>query len=578
MNRIESTLPEFIQALEQDKAVVCKNGMWYVEGRTMHIIRILLRTDHRRLESVARTFNSWLDKLEKTPVKFDEENPVNFQNYIRAGEVLAKRVKSPLLSRRVVALKYRIENVHGGLDRLRVADNSFMKQVEKVAEQWMEKQKLYPSTELTKFERKLSKTCEYPEFAKLLVDDTTLQDAFFKWALRDNNKIRPFVEFPITAERVKNAYLASRIGRWSGKALKITKDHVKDFQLPFEILTEGTLQTKNISILDEKKRLTFKGGYRITIKKVLDYFKNKNAEVGRFEYFKERGITNWNTLELGWWNSKKKTYERIDLERPQWWKKMPTLEILTKDEVKKRYDIDEIEEGKWVTLVQATRQSLKMDVEDSHGFIGVLMPNDDKTYTLYEFGKFAKKFPTTQWEKIKFVADTVESGIEYPDEDGFYTHRQKAAAPYVITPEKGEELMDLIRKDLSKAREGNLVFQLSYENCAYWPQTLLEKLLGEDMPNLFKLYVLYTEPKYLGVIFKLIGKLPKKIQPFFLRFLEYLMEWFRGRWVVEDGKRVFKSTTNSDFHKDYHAYIPGYLHEQIEKGKIKGVISFGHGK
>jgi hypothetical protein len=178
------------------------------------------------------------------------------------------------------------------------------------------------------------------------------------------------------------------------------------------------------------------------------------------------------------------------------------------------------------------------------------------------------------------IGDTVQGKIAYIDENDFYSQRIQAKAPIKITADQGKLLMDAVKEDILKARGGNIVFQIGWENCAYWPQDKLNKLLGDACPNFYRMKAAQatasTQP--LQALFEGIKKTSENTQKIFFRSLEWILIGRRGVKVVENGKKVYKCIVNSEFHKTQEIFVPGYNHKQIRdpNNKYHGVITFGH--
>ncbi len=311
---------------------------------------------------------------------------------------------------------------------------------------------------------------------------------------------------------------------------------------------------------------------------MIDVFANKNKRAGDLEFIGNQGITKWKPLEWG-------GAEYMNEENGRWWEQIPAHETLDLDTIKARYGIKDVNDDQWIVVAKSTRESCSLDVSRAHGYFEIMVPKGTGEYDLYPFGKFAKKFPSSAIQQFLFVTHTVESAIEYPDENTFYSHRQKASAPFAIDEDKGVELMEMIRKDVVEAEKGNIVFQFGWENCSWWPQKKLEELLGkkeeEDngkVPNLFVAHMLDSRPKdpVLSFIFTSCRILHKKLRQVATRVVAFIMGSWRGMWVEENGKQVYKSMLRSEFTKNCQTYLPPMLHQKIENGDVEGAVTFGH--
>lgn len=567
-SKVTDSLSIFHEKFEKGDHVELKTtGIWKRENLFLRFIRWIFRLHDRRVIKTARAFTQFLDKLEKMPVHFDNKDPTEQKFYtqcLKTAKLLKAKVKRPKalsgLEWRVTGLKYRLEKENGGLNP---DESCSSDELLALAKEWKNKEVLYDDKELANWEvEKIKEAAKYPKFVNVLKKTPFFQTLFFKWALRDGNNVRAFIEYPATYQRLKECLLAGRIGRFAkGAMLRIEKqENEKVITLPFE--------GKKVNLLDESQTITLSNEWKLTVKAALDVFKDKNKRTGNLEFFDKEGIVNWNAHFYGRWDPKTKKHSQISINQEKWWEKFPVFEELSLEEVQKRYGA-KLEAGQWLGLAQASCMKEK-NVDDAHGYEGVLIPNEGgKTYRLMEFGKFAEGFPSNILQTLFFLGATRKSRISYPDENGFYSHRKRAFWPKALTPKEGTKLMNKIGSELIKALEGNLVFQFSGENCAYWPQMLNEDLFA-PVPNFFRVDGLKAKPEnpVLKRMFRHFKKHPKR-KEFHLKLLKALFCGCRSKKVVENGKKVKKSIFRSEFGTKNLIYLPGMLHHQILKGTIK---------
>jgi hypothetical protein len=626
--KIRKDLKAFVQALNNEE-VICgtSSGKWYFGGLGTRAIRKLSQNfESCRLAKVGYAFNTCLDQLEKIPIKFNTSHQLlqgqELSEFLQAAEVVKKvlnehkghpKVKKQLdfLDQRIIGLKYRMEKCNGGLDRA-VILNEHVESLKAEAIAWKKEQDLYEiKVLLPEEEVKIIQACEYPEFLKLLLSNPLLRLTFFKWALRDNNPVNVFVQFPSTCKLLKTCLFSGRIGRFTKECLSVVHKNCSEgtkkiATLPFEIQTDNGLEKKNINILKDKKEVVLRGNYKITMKEIFEEFKAKNERPSKFEFY-EGKISNFNSFELGWWNPQKNDYERIDLSEKKitWWKGLPVFETLSEQELQVRYGIEELKKDEWVAIVNSTRESASLNIHNSHGYLEIAIPNEKGEYNIYPLGRFPARFPNTFIQKIFFLADTTEARVSYPDENVFYSHRQHAYKPFVISPEKGGKLMEALKADLLQAERGDSVFQFCGENCAYWIQKLLKDLFNArgdpSVLDLFECHILKAELRVWPInnFIKFVKELPEKIktvrkimpkkvrtftkhlsiklQRICLRIAEFFLSSWRGRWVRENGKDVWKSISTSSFRDNYRIFHPAYLHHRIIKNKFfGGKVTMGH--
>jgi hypothetical protein len=582
MKNLNDSISEFLKALQQQQSIkLNKNGNWLVESSLKCWFRRIFLKKDSALISLALSFIYRLDQLETIAIRFPvkEETSISqqidFQKYLLAAKSIELKLgflKIPeiltLLKQRRIALFYRLKDNTHKPD----IDWVLFDRLCQEASYWKQNQRLFWRRELSKRDRvKLEETCYYPEFIHLLWENSDLKNAFFVWILRDGMSVAPFVEFPAAQNRIQEAQLNGRIGRMGNDSLKVIIDkeeeqsqvdfNTKMLVLPFE--------GKTINILDEKKSVVFQGNYRLTIKEVFETFKNKAIQVGNLEFFAQ-GVTNWNGHRLGWWNAEIKTYEVIDLDQTDWWFQLPILELFTVEEAQKRYGKN-ANGTQWIAVAKATREYLNLNFDKSHAYLEVAIPLGGRCYASYDFGKIAIHFPASEWEKMQTFSVTVLATIAYPDENIYYSQRQHVGYCFALSPEHGIQLMQKIKEDMLRSREGNVVFQIESENCGRWIQKLLEELIGkENVPNLYKRPLIDAEPiGKIGKIFRFVRKFPTFCRDRILAYLHYPFGPWKGRWIVDKrGHREWKSLTSSSYWQDGIVYLPAHLHWQRELGSL----------
>lgn len=550
-------------------------------------IHRLIYFENSRLKSLGRECQHLLDKIEKVPTIFspDENKTAEQKRYYSAllkttnlvTSILSlsksKGVKNQLemVMQRVAGLKYRIEAANGGLDRVAV-DPLLTGQLSAAALQWKQNHPLIVKKEITEQEiKKLEDTSTYQEFARLLLSSQPMQEAFFSLLLRDNNDVAQLVEFPATSARLKSCYLASRVGKIVG-SYQIRKEEKEEgvvekvVTLPF--FTRN--KTEHISILDESRVVELDdrmGGTKsFTINQIFNVFAMKNREIGDLEILKD-GIMYWNCYQLG----------SIDLTCDEWWKQLPLIEEITKEQMEQRVD-EALNPGEWVVFAKSSRTTPDLDLDGRHGYLEVAIPTEDGKYRVYPFGIFPHiLFPTSILELVTFLGMTNRAKIGYPDANFFYSHRQQASHPMRLLPDEAQAFMKNLQKELIKSRYGHLIFQFGAENCAYWAQIILNTIVAKKH-NFFKIDYVKSYPlnPLLKKIFGFFRSLPNFCRNSAIAVVDRCFGTARGIWVLENRQRVFKTHHTSHVRNEFVIYQPGYLHQQIAEGKIKGYIYLGN--
>lgn len=593
MVQIDDQLCSFSRALKQGKALQCTSeGRWKVENPLAGYFRQLLGLEERRKASLAKSFRKSLESLEKIPVRFLEEQReevpqiVNFQRYIETSQLILQQIEAcsskkaikerNLLKREFVALLYRLEGTNGGLSPTAVQQELFHSLLQAFKE-WKSQQSLSHDSLLTHRNKLLvQEVCQYPEFVNILLSDEELLDEFFIWAHRDCLPVLLFIEFPGIQRKINKAALNGRIGRLGGHGLKVQKISVAGEEKGMmEKISSLPFEGRDISVLDDQRIVIFRGNYALTIEEIFNVFENKTVKVGDLEFMAD-GIINWNAHHWGWWNEDKKEYQIVDLEQPEWWKQLPKLEVLTLKEARQMFG-NHLHGNEWNFSLISTRLRKNLDVEDTHAYTNLAIPLGQGSYTVYAFGKYSFEFPSNLVAGLMKSGETGEATISYPDENVYFTHRDRARYSFALTEEQAMRFIDSIKRDMQLSREGNFIYQITTENCAKWSQEKVEVIFGHDrFPNFFKIPFLDSEPHGLiAAMFAVVKLFPKKWQIPLTKLSHLPLGAYRGRWIIENGRKVWKSLTHHSFWNDTVVYHPAMLHRQQELGIIGRYVYLG---
>lgn len=596
MFRTHQNIEKFSETIKEKKRIVCdKEGEQWKQQNMCHRINEMLKCktpEHSRLITIGKVFNNLLDSLEKSPILFDAGEEItkkqitDLKPYLDLSETVieelkhgeTKEIRAELESIRmkVIGLKYRIGAIHGGLDAEKIVDEEMCQHLISLADRWKDKQKLYPKTDkLLKLRdiQKFVEACQYPLFAKMLLSNTSLQEMFFKWTIRDNNGVAQFIEFPGVCKRLRNSFLEKRLGRLFPEELAIKKTKVqenawkKDICLPFY---DGE-KTNQISILDETTEVMLNGNWRLTIKEIFDIFAYKSIDPGNISIFGSHGIMNWHIYECGVWNPVRETYDRPNLDSKDWWKELPSFETLTKKEVAERYGV-KLNPGEWLKCLKASRETLDYGIFGRHSYFEMIIPLENGMYGVYPFGFFPYHYPTGKLQQMHLITQTVPGRIAYIDENTCYSQRQKATYPKVISEEQGKLILEEIRSDILRSLQGELPFQLKGENCSFWAQ----KIFNSDennKSNYFEMRILEMKPCH-PVIDKMMD-LPPPMANGVLKGLRFFANR-DGMHLTATGEKIYKiSQFATNIHEETQLQ-PGLLFEKIEEGTLKGGITFGN--
>lgn len=598
MPQITDSLKTFTENLHNNVPIICNpTGTWEVEGCLSRLVRKICHRDDARLNGIVRAFKNTLDSFESKPLLFTRDNKVVkeqtdfIDSYFKAAQAVQDIFKnaptlSPFkclnsLARRIAALQYRLEAANGGLDPVHI-DPALKQQLISAVLKWKGDQEfMHDKTLSEKDLAKIDETCRYPQFVHLLLQGSTLKDTFFNWSLRDNNRPSLFIQFPATCSRLNAANLAIRTGRFGQDTLQIKKiPHSTPEGVSEKVLTMPFFNGKtveHISILDGSREVTLNEGWRLSINKVFDLFTEKSTRPSDLDFFGNKGVVNWHSRVLGTWNPSTQSYNLVDLSNPDWIKNLMPAEILSKDDLEKRYDV-KLMKGDCLAVARANREKITPVLEGRHTFLEVILPNDDGSYSMYPFSKYATDFPITVLEQLTFLLATVRAKIAYPDENIFYSDRQHAAYPIKLDADGKQQLLNTLQRDMIKARDGNLIFQFRRENCAFWVQSTLDSVDTIKTPRLFKSFMVECQANnpVLNVFFKGIRLLPTTWQPKIFNATDWLLGGSRGVTIIENDQKVFRSFLQTPDHEKPLVFQPGSLHKHIEDGTVKGVLFACH--
>lgn len=579
---LSETILGFIQAVLNNQPVILRDSRWWIQSPFRLFFSKLFWGEEASYLQLAKAMEQEIDQVSEAPIIFSEDSSNMtgievYDEYLLACDMIdkklirfrtdaAKQARHQLLFK-TLSWKYRIEEANGGIDASPV-QQPLVNVLRKMVYDWKKEQELIAEKSLSSRDiLQLQETSQFPEFVLLLLKSQTIQEAYLQWVFRDGNSARIFIEYPQLREKLVECNLNGRIGRIHEEDLKIQrvpwesteqKSWKKVVTLPFEGVDQD--------ILDEEKMITFRGNYQLSVKEIFEVFKNKTYEVGELEYL-GMGITNWNCHKWGFFDKELNGHRLIDFNHNQWWKQLPLVEIISEQEASSRYE-KSLDGVSWCVSATATRGTATLDFENTHAFLEIAIPWGDGRYAIYDFGKFACKYPASFFEGISMFCQNLHATVSYPDENIFYSHREQSYYAFLLSPEQGDELMGRLKKDMFKAQQNNFVYQIESDNCALWVHNHLVGVLGaKEVPNMFRMHLLDTEPfGPVSVLFSLIRKLPKFIQTPVLTFFHRPLGAAKKTWIFEKGKYICKSLTRHEFWVSGEVFLPALLHKFKEEG------------
>jgi len=565
MFHIEETFLELINSIESSRPLTLDSeGFWRDNSGFLSKISNKLFPS-RQIIAITRTCIENFKRIERVPVNRSEYADVDHMSYNIIAQYLEKKLRQipgarkslRELMRHRVGFQHRFGGRHGGESRLLMGYIE-CRLLNELASRWKKNQPTFRLNFLTNHDyKRLKQAAQYPLFVDLLVEFPSLQEKFFRWVLQSNNPVDVFIEFPGIADWVIESDLSNRLGR-VGDLLRLDNlNGEKHVTLMFE--------GQRVSILDPKKKITFKGGYNLAIDEIFDVFAQKYYEVGNLEVFND-GITNWNTFQLGHWDVSLQDYVTIDVIQDRWWELLPRFERITKKDAEERYGID-LPPDQWVVSAHATRGLINLSYEQTHAFVQVAVPTGNNTYDIYDFGKYGLFFPKNYLDVMKLFTKTMPAAVMYPDENAYYLQRQHGYYPIIMTPDQGLAIMGKIRKEIMKSFAGQRVYQIETENCARWTHELFASVLGEShLPNLYRMQLIDCEPGGpVQVLFTMIKLLPSCFHSRVITRLHYLLGAWRGIWIKKSSGHVWRSVSNHEFFDTGEVYLPALvIHKSLE--------------
>lgn len=366
---------------------------------------------------------------------------------------------------------------------------------------------------------KVEELCTYyPAYAELIAENDALFLEFFKWAIRDNNQVAPFVLFPAMVEVFKECNLSQRIGYYQGEHLTVHIDHDYDGN-PIKWLALR-IEGKEIKIGDQKQKVRMRDGSVRTVAEIFKVFKAKTKHPGDLELLGELGITYWPSYQ---------PWKIMDLHADKFWLTVPPLKILTTEEVQQRFgmtvpgldyveemvprtalierdglffiendrfilnEVEVLEEGRdylkvrmrervavdgrnFLSVMRATCEK-EMSFLRTHAFADVYIPLGDGRYQVFNDGKYPQKYPSNLFRLVTDFVRTVLAALQIYDDNVWFNHRNHTREAIGLYPKQGYVLMEIKRYLLKLARDDKLGFEFQAEGCAKMQQVDIFKML-----------------------------------------------------------------------------------------------------
>ncbi len=536
----------------------------------------LNKKTHRILQS--------LDELESVPARFSVGSRSvdlskiltrvsNVRNELERSYWWGAKKQCAQLVRRQHALEYRWESVNGGKDPLNSSEQSLVSELSAlIHEQGLVNPQTHPRL-LKRLESQLKELCRYESIALNLRDNQELRAEFFSWAVIEGNSVSIYTEFPHLQQKLKECYLSQRIGAFGGiegdYPLKIRK--LSTPQGMIEKVVTLPINFREVSILDENTTISLENGYQLRLSEVFEIFSRKITVSGNLEFFQNGGIRNWNTHHRARWNPETGRHDKTKTLPEKPFKGYPKVRTVSVETLTEEYRISTPRPGDWVLGVRSSKLSEGADLIVNHACLEVMIPrkSNPNLYHIFNLGLYMADFPETAWGFLKTVGNTVPAAMVYPDETVYQPERQHVSYARPLTDEEKKRLQEVIIEDFNAADTSNLSFQLETENCAKKVQQITKRVWGEESPNFFRVNLFEVKaPGFSGVLVKGASMLPKALQMQFLHAYNYPFLPHRGLWIEENGERVWKSVTTSEFWNTGDLYLPSIMHERVDANEI----------
>jgi hypothetical protein len=594
---------QFLYAMDnwQTIAIYPQNRSWTCHRPSL---KQQLSSSNSYYENLAKQLSGLLDHIERKPLVFHCKSAENSQKMLFntcktiANYVIAKHKKISSSSLSIVCLKQRILALYYRSHAL-FSDSSIdstehsqpqsldsLKALFDAAAQWKTIQPYFRGKpQITADEEQQIKTlCSYPRMAKLVSNNACVQGIFFKWTLLHKNPVKVFVQYPATTELLMHSFLSNVINRFETDDLQIRtrprkeKSGVKQMvTLPFEnifTLKPGK-ERREISVLKGGSN-TFKlGAWKVTIEEIFKDFQEQNARTPRIVYAPITGFQNFNRQAYTYYDAGLGNHIPIDFNQKRWWEQIPPIRV-PKEKVAKIFDIEktELEQGDGTIVVGATREFPDRSFGNAHGYQVVVFNDqlDDNLCTLYAWGKYIDPdaWPTTWFGKLKVLGATRKAIFCVHDFNLFYMQREHCYLPFAVSKIDLKKYVNSFKEDIINSLNGDLVFQLSGENCAEDTGTRINSNFFENQSlNLFKVPLLDLDnPVPLNILFKAIKTLiPTSLQNTVTRLILHICFPGRCLWIKE--KTICKSLKGSTFWKDLNPSLPSMLFERVRNGDLQ---------
>ncbi len=422
---------------------------------------------------------------------------------------------------------------------------------------------------------KIEALCKYEKAVSLMREDRNYRDYIFKFVFKNTNESCPnavdiAMQFPTLAKQISKSFIDKRVKRLANTIGLSFKEELDGSTIKKDVFLR--VQKENEPLRDMTRKITFldkntESPRVLSIDEIFKEFRFKDdTGTSAFEYTE-------NGIELC--HPKKPL---LNFASKTWWDGLPVLERLTRQEVEKKYNVT-LAGKKAVLALRASREKDPLNIENNHGWLQVVIPREDGSFTVHGFGKYTFAYPQGTLETLFFIFNTHPGVIATIDENEFYAHREHCMVPKTLSEAQFERLMDKMKRDLQDSLSGNMVFQSQGQNCCAWVQEVLDDVFGKDeqgqysIPRLFEVPIIETSApspinKVISTV-RWIEKFSHHLAKITRLALASLLGGKNTVTTIKDGKEVHHSTvTYEPWLRGYQA-LPALLFSREKQQKLR---------
>jgi len=408
-------------------------------------------------------------------------------------------------------------------------------------------------------ESKIRRCSQFPKFIEACRENSALLELFFSATFYNlpadcDEGVDFFIQAPRIQKELQRLYIDKRIREVANTGLQVVDTaidlHTKDFRL----LIDGEYQ----SIANPSEQVRIAKDITKSVKEVFKTFKEHDYGIANLEYL-QNGVTLFDSQ-----------LPDFDLSTRDWWKKLPIVQKVTRKELEVLYGTS-FKEGEALLVLRASRTTPDLNANGSHSWMDIAVPLEDGTFNLLSVGKFAHTFPRTLLSTFLFVFKSHKATITIVDPNKFMSSRERISAPLTpLSKDQFDTLMATLAHDITRAREGRLVFQALGDNCATWILGVVKEICPNlDIKPFWIPYQDLVIPRIVMPIIHLQNSLPKGLQKLY-RFAVSCLFGAASKLKVplDNGKYKKVRLIDNEGWKKGHE-IPGQLFFTIEDTMTK---------